>query len=84
MKRHQFNQLEKPVIRSDYGPQYISHAFEQGCEKFKMDHERIPSKTPNMNAHIESFHRILVDDCFSRFEFQTYEEANKEVAEKHK
>lgn len=80
LKRQLFDKMEKPVIRSDNGPQFISHAFEQGCEKFTIEHERIPPKTPNMNAHIESFHRIFEDDCLSRFQFQTYEEAYKEVA----
>lgn len=79
-KRQQFDKLEKPVIRSDNGPQFISYAFEQGCQEFEVEHERIPPKTPNMNAHIESFHRILEDECLSRFQFQTYEEAYKEVA----
>ena len=45
-----------------------------------MEHERIPPKTPNMNAHIESFHRILEDDCLSRLQFETYEEAYREVS----
>lgn len=69
------------MIRSDNGPQFISHAFEQGCVDFQVEHERIPPKTPNMNAHIESFHRILEDDCLSRFQFETYEEAYKAVSE---
>jgi len=80
LKRQQFNQTLKPVIRSDNGPQFISHSFEQGCEKFQVEHERIPPRTPNMNAHIESYHRVLEDECMSRFQFQTYEEAYKEVA----
>jgi putative transposase len=80
LKRKQFDKKERAVIRSDNGPQFISNAFEQGCEEFKTEHERIPPRTPNMNAHIESFHRILEDDCFSRFQFETYEEAYKEVA----
>jgi putative transposase len=80
LKRKQFDKKERPVIRSDNGPQFISHAFERGCQEFQTAHERIPPKTPNMNAHIESFHRILEDDCFSRFQFETYEEAYKEVA----
>jgi putative transposase len=80
-KRQLYDKLEKPVIRSDNGPQFISHAFQQGCETLEMEHERIPPKTPNMNAHIESFHRIMEDDCFSRFQFGTYEEAYKELSE---
>lgn len=80
-KRQQYDQKEKPVVRSDNGPQFISHAFTQGCEKLEIEHERIPPKTPNMNAHIESFHRILEDDCLSRYEFQTYEEVYQVVSE---
>lgn len=44
-----------------------------------MEHERIPPKSPNSNAHIKAFHRLLEDDCFQRFEFQTHEEAYREV-----
>ncbi len=81
LKRQQFDQEKKPIIRSDNGPQFISHAFEQGCESFQVEHERIPPKTPNMNARIKSFHRILEEDCLSRFQFQTYGEAYQEVSE---
>ncbi len=80
LKRQQFDKLEKPVIRTDNGPQFISNAFQKGFETLKMEHERISPKTPNMNAHIESFHRILEDECLSRFQFQTYEEAYREVS----
>lgn len=81
LKRQQFDQEKKPIIRSENGPQFISHAFEQGCESFLVEHERIPPKTPNMNAHIESFHRILEEDCLSRFQFETYGEAYQEALE---
>ncbi|NBJ70649.1 hypothetical protein D1839_14365 [Roseburia sp. 1XD42-34] len=36
---------------------------------------------PNMNAHIESFHRIMEDDCMSRFEFATYGEAYEAITD---
>jgi putative transposase len=81
MKRNQYATKDKPVVRSDNGPQFISHAFSQGCETLEVEHERIPPKTPNMNAHIESFHRILEDDCLSRFEFASFEESYKAVSE---
>ena len=32
-----------------------------------------------MNAHIESFHRILEDDCLSRYEFESYTQAYEAV-----
>lgn len=71
--------IKKPVIRSDNGPQFISHVFEKTCAELHIDHERIPVKTPNKNDHIESFHRILQDECFKANEFQTYEESYKIV-----
>lgn len=80
-KRQPFEQKDKPVIRTDNGPQFISHAFEEFCEIQEMEHERIPPKTPNMNAHIESFHRIMEDDCLSDRELETYGEAYKAVME---
>lgn len=79
LKRQRFEHQEKPVIRTDNGPQFISNTFEEFCKAYGMEHERIPPKTPNMNAHIESFHRILEDDCLSGCEFETYGEAYKAV-----
>lgn len=63
------------VVRSDNGPQFISHIFEEACIELGIEHERIPVKAPNKNAHIESFHRILEDDCLSINEFETYAKA---------
>lgn len=45
-------------------------------EELSMVHERIPVKTPNMNAHIESFHYILEDECYSRYEFSSFKEVS--------
>jgi putative transposase len=74
MKRRLFNKPkeEKPIIRSDNGPQFISHLFEDACDSFELIHERIPPRTPNKNAHIESFHSILEAECYQRHEFETY------------
>ncbi|WP_156876061.1 IS3 family transposase [Clostridium kluyveri] len=72
---------KKPVIRTDNGPQFISHKFDECCEGLKTEHERIPVKTPNKNAHVESFHRILEDECLKINEFQSYAEAYKIVNE---
>ena len=38
-------------------------------------HERIPPKTPNKNAHIESFHSLLEAECLQRYAFSSYQEA---------
>ena len=80
-KRHLFEINCRPVIRSDNGPQFISHVFEESCEQFSVEHERIPPKTPNKNAHIESFHALLEADCLSRHEFSSYQEAYELVSE---
>ena len=42
-----------------------------------MEHERIPVKTPNKNADIESYHRIFKDEWLKNNDFQTYEQACK-------
>ncbi|SHJ19179.1 Integrase core domain-containing protein, partial [Lutispora thermophila DSM 19022] len=52
----------------DNGPQFVSKEFEEFCNSNNLIHQRIPVKTPNMNAHIESFHSILEDECYSRNE----------------
>lgn len=81
IKRGLHNKENNLVIRSDNGPQFISYQFENECIKLKLEHERIPYNTPNKNAHIESFHRILEDECLSRHEFKSFAHAYKEVSE---
>ncbi|HGO9427619.1 TPA: transposase, partial [Bacillus cereus] len=75
MKRQLFEKAEKPVIRSDNGPQFISNLFEDACDEFGVIHERIPPKTPNKNAHIESYHSIIEAECYQRHEFESYPQA---------
>lgn len=80
IKRNLFNCEIKPVIRTDNGPQFISHMFEDSCAQIHIYHERIPSRTPNKNAHIESFHRIFHDECIGVYEFKNYKYAYIEVS----
>lgn len=73
---------EKPVLRTDNGPQFMSNRFGELCleeEQNPLIHERIPPKTPNLNAYIESFHSNIEWDLFSREEFNTFEEAYQAV-----
>ena len=44
----------------------------KACEELGIVHERIPVRTPNMNAHIESFHAILEEECYSQNEFESF------------
>ncbi|MDQ0496107.1 hypothetical protein QOZ95_004293 [Paenibacillus brasilensis] len=64
-----------PVIRTDNGPQFVSILFGDMCECLDVIHERIPPRTPNMNAYIESFHSLLERDLFRIRSFTTLEEA---------
>lgn len=79
LRRNVHAQGVKPVIRTDNGPQFKSKKFSQFCEQQNLEHERIPNKTPNKNAHIEAFHSILELECFQRHCFETYAEAFTEV-----
>ncbi|GIP61442.1 MULTISPECIES: IS3 family transposase [Paenibacillus] len=80
MKRQLFDKANRPIIRSDNGPQFISHRFAEACEQFGIVHERIPPKTPNKNAHIESFHSILESECYQRHDFESYQQAYEIVS----
>lgn len=81
MKRQLFAAKERPVIRTDNGPQFISHLFEEACERFQLTHERISPKTPNQNAHIEAFHGILERECYQWNEFDNYRQTYEVVTE---
>ena len=80
-KRELTRGMQLPIIRTDNGPQFVSNAFGGLCEGLGLHHQRIPVKTPNMNAHIESFHAILNDECYNRNEFQSYLEVYKVVSD---
>jgi putative transposase len=66
------------ILRSDNGPQFKSNTLRTGCEKLGIEQEYIPFKTPNLNAHIESFHAILEAECLSG-QFRSYAEALTDV-----
>lgn len=74
-RRQLFGEDQRPIVRTDNGPQFISDVFEEGCIECIVEHERIPPKTPNMNAHIESFHAQLQREKLSRCVLSTYQEA---------
>jgi len=80
IRRNLLDSEVKPVIRTDNGPQFISYVFEESCAEINIYHERIPSRTPNKNAHIESFHRIFEDECIGVYEFDSYKDAYVEVS----
>lgn len=75
LQRQLLDSEAKPVLRTDNGPQFISHDFGDFCEEYHIEHERIPVKSPNKNAYIESFHSILERECYQREVYITFEEA---------
>jgi len=80
IKRDLHNKNNNLIIRSDNGPQFISFYFQNTCADLELEHERIPYATPNKNAHIGSFHRILEDECLSRYDFESFADAYRIVS----
>lgn len=80
-KRKLTKGMDLPVIRTDNGPQFVSKLFGDTCKYLGIRHQRIPVKTPNMNAHIESFHSILEEDCYNINEFMSFQQVYKIVSE---
>jgi putative transposase len=69
------------IIRSDNGPQFVSEVFGKFCKMNRIYHERIPPKTPDLNAYIESFHSIIERECYQRYTFECFEEAYYRIDE---
>ena len=64
--------MNLPIIRADNGPQFTSNLSQETIKEIGITHERIPVKTPNMIAHIESFHSILESECYCQNEFKSF------------
>lgn len=62
------------VVRMDNGPQMTSNAMYKFATENsdKVIHELIPVRTPNKDAHIESFYSILETECFQTNIFNNY------------
>lgn len=67
------------TLRTDNGSQFIAYAFEKLCIQEKIIHERIPVGSPNYNAHIESYHRYLQDECLAGKLFKNIEQAEQVI-----
>lgn len=79
LERGIHKQTNPLVIRTDNGPQFVSKAFHAFCQQMNVEHERIPTRTPNKNAYIESFHSILERECYLRNCFESDIDAYREV-----
>lgn len=69
------------VIRSDNGPQMTAREVSQWLETLeeKLSHEFIPVRTPNKNAHIESFFSILELEFLQVRYFATFADAYQQT-----
>ena len=75
LKRQLYEAKKKPVLRTDNGPQFTGSVLALCCEQLGIEHELIPCRTPNKNAHIEAFNAILQEECLGMNEFETFAEA---------
>ena len=62
------------MIRSDNGPEYISHELEQWLAKEGIDHEFIEPGKPQQNAYVERYNRTVRYDWLNQHLFTCIEE----------
>ncbi|WP_454052549.1 IS3 family transposase [Clostridium sp. Marseille-Q7071] len=67
------------IVRTDNGSQFIASKFEKLCVQENITHERIPVHSPNYNAHIESYHRYLQQECLAGRLFKDLEDASDTI-----
>jgi transposase InsO family protein len=65
------------VLRTDNGPQYISHEFKESMELLGIRLEYIQKHTPDDNGDIESFHNSLKTDYIWVTDLERFEDARK-------
>jgi putative transposase len=79
LKRQLYRRDQPLVVRTDNGPQFTSLQFASICDDLNIEHERIPPKTPNMNAYIEAYHSILEDDFMRLMEFESMADVREKL-----
>ena len=67
---------EDLVLRTDNGPQYISHEFRNAMRLLEIKLEYIQKHTPEDNGDIESFHHSIKTDYIWPNEFSDFHEAS--------
>jgi putative transposase len=68
------------AIRSDNGPELSSRHFLAWCIERKIDAVHIQPGKPTQNAHVESFHGRLRDECLNVSWFWNLFDARKKIA----
>lgn len=67
------------AIRSDNGPEFTSRHFLAWCLERKIELLHIEPGKPMQNAHVESFHGKLRDECLSASWFQNLFDARRKI-----
>jgi len=65
------------VIRSDNGPEYISHLLAAWAEKHSITLQFIQPGNPQQNAYVERFNRTVRYDWLNQYIFQTIDEVQQ-------
>jgi len=68
------------AIRSDNGPEFTSRHFMAWCLERKIELIHIEPGKPVQNAHVESFHGKLRDECLNASWFANLFEARQKIA----
>lgn len=69
------------AIRSDNGPEFTSRHFLGWCGERKIEVVHIEPGKPVQNAHVESFHGKLRDECLNASWFQNLFDARRKIEE---
>ena len=56
-------------IRTDNGPEFISHAYKAWCETNEIEDVQIEPGKPNQNGYVERFNRTLREDVLDSYIF---------------
>ena len=73
-------QRGQPIaIRSDNGPEYTSRHYLAWCIEHKIDAVHIQPGKPTQNAHVESFHGRLRDECLNTSWFWNLWDARRKI-----
>jgi hypothetical protein len=70
----------RPVDRTKDGPEFISRYFLAWCVERKIELVHIEPGKPVQNAHVESFHAKLGDECLNASWFQNLFAARQKIA----
>jgi putative transposase len=72
---------EKPLaIRCDNGPELTSRHFLAWCVEMQIELRHIQPGKPTQNAHVESFHARLRDECLRIHWFRNLFDARRKIA----